>query len=247
MIVLNSISKVTGRKRFRRVLLEDVNWVIRPRTKVVILGDRHSGAQALLNIIGGVMLPSVGWVERQGTTSIPGGLLRYTRQDTTYQLIARLSRLYRVDAKEICEFIMLGVGRRDILNVHPRSLPGQIRQQMSILLNLAFPFDFYLLESTSIGAGPDRRFQAFCEKVFELRSKQAGIIMMASSGKTARRVSGEMMGALVYRGNVTLYQRLADAITVFDSLPPETSPSSSGDPSADDQFGQNDGEDSLAF
>ncbi|WP_425065264.1 hypothetical protein [Reyranella sp.] len=245
MIVLNSVSKTISRGRFKRTLLEDVSWAIEARTQVVILGDRHSGAPALLNIIGGLMLPSSGWVERRSTTSIPGGLLRYVRHDTTHQLVARLSRLYRVDQKEITDFVAQGVGRRDILNVPPRSLPAQVRQQVAILLNYAFPVDFYLFESTSIGVNTDRRFQLFCERAFELRSSHAGIIMLASTGKVARRVSSDMMGALVYRGSVTLYKRLADAIMVFESLPPER-PSAEHPTSGSEILVQND-DDILAF
>jgi len=224
MIVLNSVSKSVGRRQFKRVLLEDVNWAIKPRTQVVILGGRHSGAKALLNIIGGIDLPTTGWVERNAKVSIPGGVFRYMLSDTTHQLIARLSRLYHVRAKEINEFVMEAVGRRDILSVTPHSLPAVIRQQLSIALIYAFPYDYYLFESTAIVAGNDMRFRAFCEKAFELRSKEAGIIMTASSGKAARRVSGDMMGAILYHGNLTLYERLSDAIVVFESLPPEEDP-----------------------
>src|SRR6478736_1783917 len=106
MIILNSVSKVTGKRQFKRVVLEDVNWLIRPRTQVVIIGHRLSGAPMLLNIIAGLALPTSGWMERRSTVSVPGGLLRYALRDTGHQLIARLSRLYRVDAKEINEFMI---------------------------------------------------------------------------------------------------------------------------------------------
>lgn len=224
MIVLNSVSKVVGRGRFRRTLLEDVSWEISPRTHVVVLGDRHSGAQALLNLIGGVMVPTSGWIERRATTSIPGGLLRYARQGTIHELVARLSRLYRADSKDISDFIALGLGRRDILHTTPNALPGPVRQQLGILLNYAFPVDFYLFDGPPTGTSNDKRFRSFCERALELRSKEAGIIMLANNGKIARRMEGDMMGALVYRGNVTLYGQLADAITVFETLPPESPP-----------------------
>lgn len=246
MIVLNSVSKAISRGRFKRVLLENASWAIPPRARVVILGHRHSGAPALLKIIAGTMLPSSGWVERRATTSIPGGLLRYVRQDTTSQLIAQLSRLYSVDPKEVSEFIEYGVGQKNILTVPPRSLPAQVRQQIGILLNYAFPFDYYLFETTTIGAGTDRRFQAVCEQAFELRAKRAGIIMLASTGKVARRVEGAMMGALVYRGSLTLYKTLADAVMVFESLPAE-SPVGEQVPFAEDRPEQSDDEGAFAF
>lgn len=224
MIALNSVSKIVSRGRFRRTLLEDVSWVISPRSQVVILGDRHSGAQTLLGLIGGVVWPTSGWVDRRSTTSIPGGLLKYAREDKIHQLIARMSRLYSVDAREVSEFLALGLGQRDFLGAAIQSLPGPIRQQLGILLNYAFPVDFYLFDNAVIGNNFDRRFRSFCEKALELRSARAGIIMLAANSKVARRIDREMMGAVVYRGTVTLYKRLEDAIMVSESLPPESPP-----------------------
>ena len=155
--------------------------------------------------------------------SIPGGLIRYAkRDDTTYQVIGRLSQLYRVDVKDVCDFLIEALGRRDFLMQPPRSLPVELRQQLTSALIYAFPFDFYLFPGTSTVGGSDPRFRTFCERAFELRLKEAGLIMMASSGKSARRVGGEMMGAIVYQGTLTLYRQLSDAIAVFESLPPES-------------------------
>lgn len=245
MIILNSVSKTISRGRFKRVMLEDASWIIPRRARVMILGHRHSGASALLKIIAGTMLPTSGWVERRATTSIPGGLLRYVRKDTTSQLIAQLSRLYRVDPKEVREFIEHGVGQSNILNVPPRSLPAEVRQQVGILLNFAFPFDYYLFESTTIGTGTNRRFQAVCEQVYELRARRAGIIMLANTGKVARRVGGDMMGALVYKGSLTLYEKLADAIMVLESLPAEVP--LQGQESFSERFESNDDDGAFAF
>ena len=220
-ITLNSVSHETGRKQFKRLVLEDVNWLIKPRTRVVILGPRNSGASALLEIIAGLTLPTSGWVDRRAIVSVPGGgLLRYSRHDTTRQLISRLSLVYDVDPKEIVEFVTSALERSDLLDIPTRQVPVALRQQVSTALTYAFPCDFYLFSSASVGGG-EQRFQAFCQRAFELRSRHAGIIMTTNSGKSARRFGNDMLGALVHQGQLTLYRRLSDAITVFESLPPE--------------------------
>lgn len=223
-ITLNSISHEVGRRHFRRPVLEDVNWVIRARTRVVILGARTSGAPALLEIIAGMTLPTKGWIDRQAVVSMPaGGLWRYARHDTTRQLISRLSLVYSVDPKAVVDFVAGALERDDFLDIPTRMLPVALRHQISMILTYAFPCDFYLFSNASVGGG-DQKFQAVCQKAFELRSRQAGIIMTTNSGRSARRLDPDMMGALVHQGQLTLYRKLSDAITVFESLPPEEQP-----------------------
>lgn len=220
-ITLNSISHEVGRSQFRRLVLDDVSWAIRPRTRVVVLGPRNSGAAALLEIIAGLTLPTKGWVDRQAVVSMPaGGLWRYARHDTTRQLISRLSLVYSVDPKEVVDFVVGALERNDFMDIQTRLLPVALRHQISMILTYAFPCDFYLFSNASVGGG-DQKFQIVCQRAFELRSRRAGIIMTTNSAKSARRLDTDMMGALVHQGQLTLYRKLSDAITVFESLPPE--------------------------
>lgn len=221
MIILNSVTKEVGKGRYRRLLLDDVNWVIPPRCRIVVLGQRHSGTPMLLDIVAGLAIPTQGWVERRAIVSVPTGLLRYARHDTVRQLIARLSQIYRVDPDEIVKFAMDALqGRDDIMDVPTRGIPPALRQQLNMTLTYAFPCDFYLFNH-SIVAGHDPEFREFCRRAFELRSRQAGTIVAVNTSNGARRYDERTMGGLLHRGKLTLYARLADAVTVFDSLPPE--------------------------
>lgn len=222
-ITFNSVSKEIDRRSFKQLVLEDVNWTLEARSRIVILGPRNSGASALVQLIAGMELPTSGWIDRRAIVSVPGGLLRYSRYDTTRQLIARLSEVYSVDPKQIADFMTEALERRDILDTPTRMLPVTLRQQVSTVLTYAFPCDFYVFNNASTGARGDERFQAFCQRAFDQRSKQAGIIMLTNSGKAARRFGNEMMGALVHQRHLTVYRKLSDAIAVFESLPPEES------------------------
>ncbi|MCW5737417.1 MAG: hypothetical protein KIS73_25050 [Enhydrobacter sp.] len=220
MIILNSVSKTVGTGELKRTVLEDVTWQIPPRTRVVILGQAHSGASELLEIIGGMAIPTMGWIERRATVSVPYGLLRYANRNTTRQLIQRLSHLYRTNVDDVTAFTTEGMGRSDVLDVSPRSLPRRMRQQLNVILVYAFPCDFYLFSNIP-GAPGEPKIQAFYDRALELRSQQAGIIFRTGSGRAARRLDPTMMGAVVHNGKFTLYRRLGDAIAVFESLPPE--------------------------
>ncbi len=222
-ITFNSVSKEIGRRVFKKLVLEDVNWTLEARSRVVILGPRNSGASALVQLIAGMELPTSGWIDRRAVVSIPGGLLRYSRHETMRQLISRLSEVYSVDPKQIADFTIAALKRRDFMDTPTRMLPVTLRQQASRVLTYAFPCDFYVFNNVSTGVGGDERFQAFCQRAFDLRSKQAGIVMLSNSGKAARKFGDEMMGALVHQRRLTIYRKLSDAIAVFESLPPEES------------------------
>lgn len=61
------------------------------------------------------------------------------------------------------------------------------------------------------------------------------------SGKAARQLDPEMLGAVVYDGNLTLYKKLTDAITVIESLPmEETNPVVGEDPDEQSAAFEND-------
>jgi capsular polysaccharide transport system ATP-binding protein len=222
-ITFNSVSKEIGRRLFKKLVLEDVNWTIEARSRIVILGPRNSGASALVQLIGGMELPTSGWIDRRAVVSIPGGLLRYSRHETMRQLISRLSEIYSVDPRQIADVMTGALDRRDILDTPTRMLPVTLRQQISRALTYAFPCDFYVFNNPSIGVGGDERFQAFCKRAFDLRCSQAGVVMLSNSGKAVRRFGDEMMGALVHQRRLTVYKNLSDAIAVFESLPPEES------------------------
>jgi capsular polysaccharide transport system ATP-binding protein len=222
-ITFNSVSKEIGRRLFKKLVLEEVNWTLQARSRIVILGPRNSGASALVQLIAGMELPTTGWIDRRAIVSVPGGLLRYARRETMRQLIARLSQIYSVDPKQVADFMIAALQRRDILDTPIRLLPVTLRQQVSRVLTYAFPCDFYVFNNVSTGAGGDERFQAFCQRAFDQRSKQAGIVMLSNSSKAARKFGDEMMGALVHQRRLTVYRKLSDAIAVFESLPPEES------------------------
>lgn len=224
MITLHSVSKELGRGQFKTLVLDDINWLIERRSRIVILGQRGSGTSVLLNILAGLSLPTRGWVDRRATISIPGGFLRYARFGTPRELILRIAQLYGADPHDIIKFIATGMQRDDIINVPVRRLPAAIRQQLNMALTYAVPCDFYLFDGV-IEAGRKPEFRAFCRQAFNMRSQQAGSIVATNSSRMAAGLGEGLTGGVLFRGKLTLYQRLGDAIAVFDRLPlEETAP-----------------------
>lgn len=219
MITLNSVSKELGRGRFQWRAIDELTWTIKPRSRIVILGQRIAVAQ-LLNIIAGLTLPTEGWVERRATTSVPNGFLPYGQAGTGRQLIHKLCPLFNVDERSVAEFIERLLGNRRVLDTPIRRLPLSVRQELNIALTYAIPCDFYLFFG-GIGRGHRPAFQALCQEAFTLRCKTAGTIIGTNLTRTVSSLSDFATGAILYRGRLTLYKRLEDATMVYDSLPPE--------------------------
>jgi ABC-type polysaccharide/polyol phosphate transport system ATPase subunit len=219
MIVLHSVSKKIARGHFQRTILDDIRWKIAPRTQIVVLGHR-SGIAILLNVIAGLSQPTEGWVERRATLSVPRGFLRYAGPGTTRQLIDRLSPLYNAHPREIAEFIEIGLQDRRVLDAPVAQLPKVLKEQLNAALTYAIPCDFYLFNGP-IEAGRDPAFRAFCQTAFNTRRREAGTIVAVRTSRLASSLDENSIGAILYKGKLTVYERLGDAAVVFDSLPPE--------------------------
>ena len=220
MIVLNAVSKEVGRGAFRRLVVDDVTWAIPQRVQIAIFGHRGTGVSQFMEIIAGTSLPTTGWVKRQGKTSPPNGYLRFAGFGTARALIDRLSALYDADPREIAEFVEIALKSRQVLDVPIRQFPPLLRRQLNFALMYAFPCDMYLFDGNIGGVG-DPVFRAFCQTAFNLRRKEAGMIVALNSSSAASILDKSMTGAILHRAKFTLYERLSDAMAVFDTLPPE--------------------------
>ena len=220
MIILNSVSKEIGRRAFQHLAFKDVTWEIPRHTQVAIFGHRGTGASHLLEVIAGTLLPTTGWVTRRGTISLPRGYLRFAGFGTARALIERLSTMYDVDSHEIVDFVEAGLQTRHALDVPVRRLPAVLRRQLNVVLTYAIPFDVYLFDGSVIGGG-NPAFRAFCQRAFDLRRKEAGVIVALGSSRAAAALDRSMSGAILYRSRLTLFDHISDAMAVFDSLPPE--------------------------
>jgi len=224
MIVLNSVSKESGRGPFRRLMVDNVTWTISRRERIAIFGHRGTGVSHLLEIIAGTSLPTTGWVTRQGKTSLPGGYLKFAGFGTARTLIDRLCVLYNADPREVAEFVDVGLQSRHALDIPIRLLPPLVRKKLNYALIYAIPCDTYLFDGGIPGGGTPA-FRAFCERAFDMRQRHAGMIMTLYSSQAASALDKSMKGAILHRSKFTLYEHIYDAASVFASLPPEEPPS----------------------
>lgn len=231
MIVFHSVSKDVGRGALKRRVLADINWKIPRKAHVVVLGHTGAGKTLLLSLMAGLSTPTVGWVERPAVVSLPGGVLRFGVHQTPRTLIYRMSEIYRVDPKDVTNFLALFPPIRDVLDIHLNRLRGTIRAQLNAALTYALPCDYYLFDG-NIAPGRDHAFQKFCREAFSIRRAQGATIVTANSVKAARGINYEASGALLFRGNLYLFKTLPEAIAVFEKVPVEAAPADFRPPAA---------------
>jgi capsular polysaccharide transport system ATP-binding protein len=217
LIVLHSVKKELGRGQSRKIVLDEIDLVIPPRTQLVILGQAGSGKTTLLRILSGTMVPTKGWVERQAVVSTVASLTRYgVARSTCRQLVHSLALLYQADAQEVCNFVERFVDLPGVMDISMNSLSARIRRKINLALFYGLPCDYYLFDNTTNTGVPGIKLA--CQRAFELRRKEAGVILATSLPRAAREFGGA--GAVLFQGKIAMFDTLSEAIAVFEGLPP---------------------------
>ena len=216
MIALHNVTKTVGRGNRRSLVLDEINWDIPNKSRIVILGHRGSGKTTLLEMISGAQTPTSGWVQRRAVISAKPGLTRHASKLTSPRtLISHLSVLYRADPLELGRFVEEFGGVHDVMDIAVSRLTGPIRQKIDLGLFYGLPCDFYLFDNKVHLGPPELRDRA--QAVYQQRCEQAGMILSTSVPRYARDFGGT--GAVLHRGKVFVFDQLEDAISAFENLP----------------------------
>lgn len=218
-INLYSVSKIVGPKRFQRTIARNVTWTIEPRSKYVILSHQRDTLSIFANVIAGLSVPTEGWVKHKGKICPPGGFLRFSAGGTPLELIKLLASLYQFDAEHVLDFVAATVRYDQLLRTPLVKLPVSLRRQLDFVLTYAIPCDHYFFAGMPRGGHPE--FQKICQQTVARRRTEASMLILAASERVARSLGSDTKAAILYRGNLTLYERLDDALVVFGQLEPE--------------------------
>jgi len=216
VVSLHSVCKQFVRGRLTKTVLENVSWGIERRSSWIILGQPGSGKTTLLNIICGLYTPSVGWVERVGVISSPGGYVRLSRTSTPRQLATRLARYFGVDPQEVVEFVRHFSDLADHMDFPTTQLSRNQTRNLNYGLIYGLPFDLYLFDGAIASRG--ERFSNRCRAAFEQRQQTAAMIVATSKPRFAQQFAGN--GAVLHRGKLYVFASVKDAIEAYNSLPP---------------------------
>ncbi len=215
MIVLHSVTMTVGRKGSRVDVLKEVDWVIPPRSRFVILGQQAAHNTALLDVIGGMQMPTRGWVERKGIVSLTSGLTRHGGGSTTSrQLVHRLATLYEADPEELSLFVQRFADLEKSMNVPIRFLPRPVHRKLNLALFYGLPCDYYLYDGR-VNFGPLDVIER-SRLAFEERAEHSGMILATTNTRSAREFGGT--AGILHQGSLYILESIEEAIAAFEEL-----------------------------
>lgn len=211
MIRFENVSKTYHLPKLEKRVLNDVSFQIDRGESVGICGANGAGKSTLMRLIAGVEFPTSGRVERTQTCSWPIGYSSCFQSTLTGADNARfIARVYRKQAKPLLEhvqdFAQLGPYFYQPINTYSAGMMARL----AFGISLAIEFECYLVDEVT-GAGDDR-FRQRCEDALRHR-RETGTLVMISHDPGALR-SYCTRGAVLYRGDLTMFDTIDEAIEV---------------------------------
>lgn len=215
MIIVNSVSKVYPTRNGSVLVLDDVNFTVRPGEKVAFLGRNGAGKSTLVRLISGAEAPTAGIIDRQMTVSWPlafGGAFQGTL--TGLDNMRFICRLYGLDWKErvpyVEEFSELG----NYLQEPVRSYSAGMRARLAFAVSMVVEFDCFLIDE--IIAVGDARFHEKCRvELFEKRADRSLIIVSHDAPYIRDHCS--RVGVL-NKGRMTMFDDIDEGYAFYKSI-----------------------------
>jgi capsular polysaccharide transport system ATP-binding protein len=177
MIELRDITKAYHTRQGRRVVLDNINLLVRKGEKIGVVGRNGSGKSTLIRMISGAERPSSGRIVRNISVSWPlafgGAFQHYLTGLDNLKFICRIyGKEYASLVPFVQDFTELGVYFREPLMHYSSGM----RARLAFALSLAIDFDCFLIDE--IIAVGDSRFHEKCRvELFEKRKDRTFIIV----------------------------------------------------------------------
>ena len=196
-------------------LFQGLDFDLRDRQRLAILGRNGQGKSTLIKILGGIMPYSGGKIEWPMTSSWPIGFGGgFQGSLTGLDNIRFLSRLYNRDYKDMLarvdDFAELG----NALRMQVRHYSSGMRARLAFGLSLAIEFDCYLIdELVAVG---DARFQRKCqEELFQNRAHRA---FLMASHDTSMLTHYCDRALIIESGQAKMFEDVEEAVDVYTWL-----------------------------
>ncbi|MFX1737064.1 ABC transporter ATP-binding protein [Paraburkholderia kururiensis] len=177
MIQLDRVTKVYPARGGKKVVLDDVNFVLERGQKIGILGPNGAGKSTLIRLLAGVEQPTKGAIRRHMSLSWPlafGGAFQSSL--TGLDNLRFVCRVYGCNESKMRAFVdeFSGLGRylREPIKVYSSGM----RARLAFALSIAVEFDCFLIDEV-IAVG-DQQFQERCrEELFVKRGDRSMILV----------------------------------------------------------------------
>lgn len=211
MIRFESVSKSYNIRKFRKQVLNDLDFEIAAGENIGICGANGAGKSTLMRLIAGVESPSSGNITRTVSCSWPIGYSSCFQSSLTGADNARfIARIYDRDVPKLFAYVEDFAQLGDYFNQPIYSYSAGMLARLAFGISLAIDFDCYLVDEVT--AAGDDRFRQRCEEALHHRRANGTLLMISHDPSTLRAYCEK--GAVLRDGTLTFYSTIDEAIAV---------------------------------
>lgn len=196
-------------------VLNDVNFELALGEKIAVLGRNGAGKSTLVRLLGGIEVPSSGYIERTISLSWPIGLAGGVHpQLTGNDNIRFVARIYGKPFREVRDFVEDFAQLGHFLSEPVWTYSSGMGARLNFALSLAIDFDCYLIDE--VLAVGDQRFQRRChEELFEKRINRSMILVSHIPDIIKTYCSSAL---LLFRGRGKVFDNIDLALDIYESF-----------------------------
>jgi capsular polysaccharide transport system ATP-binding protein len=215
MIELKNISKRYETRSGSRLVLDNINLIVKPGEKLGILGRNGAGKSTLIRLISGAERPCNGSITRSMSISWPLAFSgAFQGSLTGLDNLRFICRVYNADIEtaipKVEEFSELGIYLREPVKTYSSGM----RARLAFAISLAVDFDCFLIDEVIVVG--DSRFHEKCEiELFEKRKDRAMIIV---SHQPAEILAHCHKAAVLHGGKIFSFDDVHEAYDFYQSV-----------------------------
>ena len=212
MIILEGVRKILGAGGDRRPIIAGADMQIPTDWHIALLGPSREDKNILINILAGIILPTVGHIVRNARVSFPVGYLGgFARRSSVRVNVSHVARLYGADVFVVTDFVEKIADMGSSFNDPYEKLSRKAKKEIAKILAYSIPFDTYLL-GEGPGAPGKKGFKTKSYALFEARAKTSGMIIATEDPEVALKHCD--MALILRRGSLRLFDDVEQALSI---------------------------------
>ena len=215
MIVLENVTKFYKTKFGKKYILKNVTMTIPEHTNIGILGHNGAGKSTLLKMLGGIDFPNSGKIYSNKSFSwvmgLGGGFQGSMTGRQNVKFVCRIFSKNTDEIESIIEFVKDFSELGNYFDMPIKTYSSGMRSRLNFGLSLAFDFDYILIdEILSVG---DANFKKKSKEALLKKIETSNVLMVSHSVKDLQSICHA--GIIVNNGNITYYDKIEDATSMF--------------------------------
>ena len=215
MIEFSDVSKTYELRGMQKTVFSNVSFQIPRGDSIGICGANGAGKSTLMRLISGVEFPTSGTVRKSMTTSWPIGYASsFDSKLTGADNVRFIARIYRHDEQAVLDYVEEFAQLGQFFHQPVMTYSAGMTARLAFGASLAIRFDCYLIDEVT--AAGDARFRQRCDDALNERRDNGTIIMISHDPYTLQHYCKR--GAVLFGGNLTFYDTVAEACEVHHAL-----------------------------